>query len=107
MTDKKVSTPAKQAEAKPAPKKKHTVRTTAQRIEKAEADLKALRDKAEEKNRKQVQDLKAKRAKLIDKSEELNSKIDEISDQITELGGDSTPPPSADSESTPEDQPQG
>jgi hypothetical protein len=61
-----------------APKAKRAVLTPEQRIAKAEADLAALRQKAEARKNKARDEAWDKRAKLIARRDELNAKIAKI-----------------------------
>lgn len=74
---------AKNTEAKPAaPKKERRVLTPEERIAKAEADLKALREKAEAKKNKARNAAAEKRAKIRDKMVELNTQHNDLTETI-------------------------
>lgn len=78
-----------------AAKPKRTRLTEAERIAKLEAELKAARDKAAAKERKQVAALQEQRTKLIAKAKEIEAKVTALEDQINELGGTIASAPAA------------
>ena len=69
-------------QATEAPKRERKVLTDAERIAKLEADLKAAREKAEAKSRKQAEALIEKRTALVAKRDEIQAKIDELNKVI-------------------------
>lgn len=81
------------AAAKKAPAKTRTVLTDAQRIEKLEADLAAVKAKAAAKASKASDELKAKRDKLTTKITSLQAQVREIDEELERLGDGSVPDP--------------
>lgn len=65
-----------------APKKERKVLTPEERIAKAEAELKALREKAEAKKNKERNAAAEKRAKIRDKMVELNTQHNDLTETI-------------------------
>lgn len=76
--------PKAQAPAKA--EKKRTVLTPQQRIEKAEAELKALREKAEAKSKVQIDKLLEQRTKAVAKRTEAQERIDRLDAELASLG---------------------
>lgn len=88
------STNSKSSE-KPAekPKAKRVQLTDEERIAKAEAELKAMRDKAQAKVDKQVTELLGRRKAKTDKIAQLQAEVNELTQVLTGLGytGDVAP----------------
>lgn len=68
------------------PKRTRTVLSPAERIAKLEADLAAARARVEQKDVKAASKLKADKAKLVGKRDELDKKIADIDEQLQLLG---------------------
>lgn len=66
------------------PKAKRKMPTPAERIAKAEADLKALREKAHEKDAKLVKSLTDKRDALEKKKREIETQVEDLNGQISD-----------------------
>ena len=69
-----------------APKKERRVLTPEERIAKLEADLKAAREKAAAKSRKQIDTLLEKRRGLIARQQDIAGKIGVIDTELRSLG---------------------
>jgi flagellar motility protein MotE (MotC chaperone) len=78
---------ADKAAANTASKKERKIRTIEEQIADAEAKAKALREKAEKRKTKVVDEAKDKRAKLVEKRDALNVQILELSEVIGDNAG--------------------
>lgn len=86
MSDNKPNTGAKKAASAPsAAKPKRTTFTPEQRVARLEAELAEAKAKAEEKGKKQADELRAKRAKLVDQVKERETKIAAIDAELRVL----------------------
>jgi chromosome segregation ATPase len=83
---KKAAAPAKKAESKAKPKTERKRATPAERIAKAEADLAALREKANADTRKKGEKVDEKIQSLTEKRDKLNIEIAEAEREKAELG---------------------
>ena len=72
-----------QTESKPEPKRR--MLTPEERVARLEAELKAAREKAAAKSRKQADQLKEQRTKLVARRNEISDKIQAIDAQLAEL----------------------
>jgi len=70
--------------------KKRTVLTPAERVAKLEAELAEARKRAEAKANKQGNELKERRARLVEQITERKAKVDAIDAQLRDLGIDTT-----------------